>query len=273
MTGKKMLITGASGLIGGLVVKGLRDKYEFSGLNRRRVEGIPCLQADISDLEAILPAFKGIDTVLHLSAYTEDANEWEGTLRVNIVGSYNVYEAARRNGVKRVVLASTGDTMTGYEEDSPYGQLAAGKYDEVPEKWTMVDYTWLFRPKSLYGASKVFCEALGRHYSDAYNMSVLCIRLGAVLDVDQPIMRRHYPGWLSQGDCVQMVDKCLSAPDSLKFDIFDAISNNRYKWRDTSHATEVLGWVPQGSADDYEIEDKGGWHQVKQPYMIPDRTD
>ncbi len=250
---KKVLITGASGLIGGLSIKNLSDRYEFSALNRRPVEGVPCLQADIADYDAILPAFSGMDMVLHLSAYTTDTHDWEGALSTNIVGTYNVLEASKQNGVKRVVFASTGSTMLGYEHDFPYGDLAEGEYGKVPEKWTMIDYTWPVRPDSFYGASKVFGEALGRYYSDYHGISVLCIRLGAVLDTDRPKLRRHYPGYLSQADCVQMIDKCLGAPESLRFDIFDAISNNRWKWRDTSHATEVLGWTPEGSSDDFTL--------------------
>ena len=81
---KKVLVTGASGLIGGLVLEGLGHKYELSALNRRRVESVPCHQADISDLEAILPAFEGIHTVVHLAAYTQGA-EWAPLLAQNIV--------------------------------------------------------------------------------------------------------------------------------------------------------------------------------------------
>jgi nucleoside-diphosphate-sugar epimerase len=249
----KVLVTGASGLIGGLVLDSLSGKYEFSSVNRRKVEGIPCLQADIADLEAILPAFEGMDMVLHLSAYTEDINEWGGTLSVNIVGTYNVYEAARRHGVKRIVFASTGSTMCGYEKDFPYGELAAGEYDKAGDSWTMIDHLWPVRPDSLYGVSKVFCEALGRYYTDYYGISVLNIRLGAVLDTDRPKLRRHFPGYLSQDDCVQMVDRCLSAPEGLRFDIFDAISDNQHRWRETAHATEVLGWKPQSSSDNFDL--------------------
>ena len=251
---KKVLITGASGLIGGLVLKALGDKYEFSALNRRQVEGVPCLQADISDFEAILPAFGGMDAVLHLSAYTEDVNDWEGTRRVNIDGTYNVYEAARRNDVQRIVFASTGSTMLGYEHDFPYGELAAGEYDKVPGVWPLIDYKMPVRPDSLYGVSKVFGEALGRYYSDQHGISVLNIRLGAVLDTDRPKLRRHFPGYLSQADCVQMIDKCLDAPDSLRYDTFDAISDNRWRWRDTTHAQEILGWLPESRSDDFTLD-------------------
>ena len=85
----KVLITGASGLIGGLVIKGLSEKYDFSALNRSKIEGIPLRQADISNIDEILPAFEGIDTVLHLSAFLADVNDWENTNQVNIKGTYN----------------------------------------------------------------------------------------------------------------------------------------------------------------------------------------
>ena len=259
---KKVLVTGASGLIGGLVVSNLADKYEFSALNRRPVEGIPYTQADIADFDAILPAFEGIDMVVHMANYTSDSHTWERHLSAGIIGTHNLYEAARIHGVQRVVFGSTGDTMLGYERDFPYGEIAGGFYDKVPSEWTMKTYLDPTRPGSVYGACKIFCEALGHYYSDAHNISVLVIRLGAVLDTDKPKLRRHYPGYLSQADVVQMVDKCLEAPLSLKYDIFNAMSNNKWQWRNSDHARDVIGYEPQGSVDDYEIEDKGGWQQV-----------
>ncbi len=258
----RVLITGASGLIGGLTWRNLGDKYEFSGLNRRAVPEIPNTEADISDFDSILPAFKGIDMVIHMANYTSDVESWDKHLQMGIIGTRNVYEASRLNGVKRVVLGSTGDTMTGYEMDYPYGELAAGKYDTVTEPWKMLTHLEPTRPKSVYGACKVFCEALGHWYSDRYDMSVLCIRLGAVLDTNRPTLRRQYPGWLDQQDCVQMIDKCLSAPESLRYDIFNAISNNRDRWRDIEHPKQALGWEPRGRAEAFELDDRGGWHQV-----------
>lgn len=259
---KKVLVTGASGLIGGLVLKNLGHKYEFSALNRRLVEGIPCLQADIADFDAILPAFEGIDTVVHLSAYTADVTEWEGTEQVNIRGTRNVYEAARLHGVKRVIFASSGGTMLGYEMDEPYGAIAAADYEKIPDQWTLLTHEWPVRPNTLCYVSKVFGEVLGRMYSDQHGLSVLNIRFGAVLPDDVPEMRRHYPGYLSHADAVQMVEKCIDAPDEIRYDIFEAMSNNKWAWRDLSHSREVLGYEPQGSAENYDIEDKGGWHQV-----------
>ena len=257
MTKQKVLITGASGLIGTLTVNGLGDKYDFSAVNRRPVEGIPCLQADIVDAAAIRPAFEGIDTVLHLSAYTSDVENWEGTMSVTVMGTLNVFRAAQEAGVKRVVFMSSGSTMCGYEwfEGSPYGMMARGEYDQVPARWEMVDYTWAPRPDSPYAVGKLFGEACGRFFSDRYGMSVIVIRLGAVLDTDRPKLRRHFPGYLSHADAVQLIDKCLSAPDSLKYDIFDAISDNRWRWRDTTHSKEVLGWRPTGHSEVFTLDD------------------
>ena len=254
MTDKpRVLVTGASGVIGSVVIKGLSDKYEFSALNRRPVEGIPCTQADITDFESILPAFEGVGMVLHLSAKTS-GTEWDSIRSVNVDGTYNVYEASRQSGVKRVVFASTGGTMLGYEKDAPYGDLQEGNYESVPETWNMVSHTWPARPSSLYGVSKVVGEVLGRYYSDTHGISVLNIRIGRVLDTDLPKARRDYAGYLSHSDCIQIIDLCLSAPESIRYDTFDAISNNRWRWRDTSHAKEVLGWNPTGSSDEFKMQ-------------------
>ena len=86
-------------------------------------------------------------------------------------------------------------------------------------------------------------------------MSVLCIRLGAVLREDRPKLIRHFPGYLSQADAVQIIDKCLAAPMTLKYGLFNAISENKYRWRDTSLAKEVLGWKPTGTADKFDPDD------------------
>jgi len=257
MSKPKVLITGASGLIGRITIAGLGDKYEFSGLNRRPVAEIPCLQADINDAEAIKPAFKGMEMVLHLSAYTDDIMDWEGTMTTTVMGTLNVFQAAQEAGVKRVVFMSTGSTMCGYEwdDDKPYGKLAQGEYDQVTGAWPMLTHEDLPRPDSPYGVGKLFGEACGRWFADRYDMSVLCIRLGAVLDTDRPKLVRHFPGYLSQADAVQMIDKCLSAPMSLKYDIFDAISENKYRWRDIQHAKDVLGWQPTGSADNFDPDE------------------
>jgi nucleoside-diphosphate-sugar epimerase len=255
MSKPKILITGASGLIGRLTLAGLGDKYEFSGLNRRPLPGIPCLQADIADAQAITPAFQGMDMVLHLAAYTGPDN-WEETMATTVMGTLNVFQASQQAGVKRVVFMSTGSTMCGYEwdDDKPYGKLARGEYNQAATSWPLLSYRDPPRPDSRYAVGKIFGEACGRWFADRQDMSVLCIRLGAVLDTDRPKRIRHFPGYLSQADAVQIIDKCLAAPLSLKYGVFDAISENKYRWRDTSPAKEVLGWQPTGSADCFDVD-------------------
>ena len=240
-----------SGLIGGL----LRDHlerlggYELSALNRRQVEGVPCLRADIADLEAIKPAFQGIDVVVHLAAYTgENIDSWEGNLSGNIVGAYNVYEAARLAGVKRVIFASSGSAIRGFSVVEPYKAISEGRYDDVPGEFPKITHEQV-RPEGVYGAAKVWGEALGRHFSDAHGLSVLCVRIGAVREANKPINTREYSTYLSHRDIVQMLQKCIDAPDGLKYDIFFALSDNKWGYRDLDHPREVIGFVPQDSAE------------------------
>lgn len=253
-TKPKVLVTGASGLIGSLTIAQLGHKYEFSGFSRRPVEGIPHTQGDITDIDALRRASQGMDMVLHLAAETQDYDNWDKVMASTIGGALNMYRAAQEAGVWRVVFMSTGSTMCGYEwfEGSPYGQLAANTLERMPDDVPMITHLDPPRPDSFYAVGKLFGENTGRLFSDRYGMSVLCIRLGAVLRDDRPTLVRHFPGYLSQSDAVQMIDKCLSAPESIRFDIFDAISENARRWRDTNHAKEVLGWEPTGSADNFD---------------------
>ena len=261
MAKEKVLITGASGLVGGLTIEALRDRYEFTALNRRPVSEIPCIQADISDLGSIRPAFKNVDKVLHLAAYTDDIHCpcgtracddcWDQTLAITVSGTVNVFRAAQEAGVSRVVFMSTGGTMNGYERDqnSPYALISEGRFEEVPEVWPMVTSDWAARPTSPYHVGKLFGEACARYFADNYDMSVIVIRLGNVSASDRPVTRRQFSGYLSHTDTTQMIDKCLSAPDDMRYRIFDAISENRWRWRDTAPAKQELGWIPASSSD------------------------
>ena len=135
----KILITGMSGLIGGLVKERLEElgSYELTALNRTDIKGIRTVQADISDLNSIKDAFIGQDIVIHLAAVLVDA-DWEQLMAVNINGTYNVFEASRLAGVKRVVNASSGATIKGgVKSEGIYKYLEDGQYDKVPKPWKM----------------------------------------------------------------------------------------------------------------------------------------
>ena len=248
MTKRKILITGASGLIGGLVLRDLSGSYEFSGLSRRPVGGIPHTTASITDLEAIRPAFRGMDGVLDMGVSVVVDNR-DDQMEVTALGTLNVFRAAQEAGVKQVVFMSSGSTMCGWEWDDtlPYGRLARGEWDGLTE-WPLLDTRTPARPDSPYAVAKLFGEHVGRFFSDRYGMQVIAIRLGGVLREDQPNLIRQFPGYLAQADAVQMIDRCLSAPATMRYEIFDAISDNWPKWRDTSPAKRLLGWRPPGSS-------------------------
>jgi nucleoside-diphosphate-sugar epimerase len=248
---KKVLITGMSGLIGGVVRQRLAGQYELSALNRREVPGIKSYQADIAELEAIRPAFEGQDAVIHLAAKAGEKYTWDEILQANITGTYNVFEAARQAGVKRVIYASSGATVVGWEKEFPYNALVEGRYEELPASWPMLTHETPTRPGGLYGSSKVWGETLARHFTDTSDLSIICLRIGLVNKENRPSQPRHFSVWLSQRDIAQMVEKCLAAPHSLKYDIFYAVSNNRWNYRDFGHARDVVGFEPQDSAEDY----------------------
>ena len=246
---KKVLITGMSGLIGGILRKHLEGLggYELSALNRRPVEGVPCLQADIADLEAIKPAFEGIDTVVHLAAYL-GAVDWEGQLSGNVIGTYNVYEASRVAGVKRVVFGSSGAAASEIERAPPYDAIVAGRYEDVPDNFDMITRD-VIRPKGIYGAAKVWGEALGRHFADEHGLSVLCVRIGRVTREDRPHNIAEFSRYLSNKDVAQILQRCIDASYDVQYDIFFATSNNKWGYRDLEHPRQVLGYVPQDSAE------------------------
>ena len=270
MSRPKVLVTGASGLVGGLVLRHLADRYELSALSRRAVPGVPGVQASVTDLEAIRPAFRDVDRVLHLAAATDDDWDWDAQLNVTGIGTVNVLRAAQEAGIRRVVVMSTGSTMLGYEwdEGSPYGLLALGEHDRAGD-YALLDASTPPRPDSPYGVAKVLAEAAARLFADWYGMSIPVIRLGAVLAEDRPMLVRHFPGWLSQADAVQIIDLCLSAPEDLHFEIFDAMSENRARWRDTTPAKERLGFRPTGSADAFDLEALRVPGQTRDPRWPP----
>jgi len=250
---RRVLITGMSGLIGEAVRRRLAGRWALRALNRRPVPGVECHQADISDLDAILPAFRDVDAVVHLAANVandQDRGRWEAVLRDNVVGTYNVFEAARRAGVKRVVYASSGATVSSIERDEPYAALTSGRYDEVAE-WPVLTHESPMRPNGLYGCSKIWGEALARHFADTTSMSMICPRIGHVSAENRPVKPREFSVWCSRRDIAQMVERCLAAPARLRFDVFFVTSDNKWGYRDIEHARAVVGFTPEDRAEDH----------------------
>ncbi|MGH7349459.1 MAG: NAD-dependent epimerase/dehydratase family protein [Candidatus Rokuibacteriota bacterium] len=250
---RRVLVTGMSGLIGEAVRRRLEGRWALRALNRRPVAGVETHQADIVDLDGIAPAFRDVDAVVHLAASVgtaEGAPGWEAVLRDNVIGTYHVFEAARRASVKRVVYASSGATVSRIERDAPYAALTAGRYDEVAE-WPILTHESPTRPSGLYGCSKIWGEALARHFADTAGMSMICLRIGHVSAEDRPLKSREFAVWCSRRDIAQAVERSLAAPDSLRFDVFFITSENKWGYRDIEHARTALGYVPEDRAEDH----------------------
>ncbi len=254
---RRVLVTGAEGIIGHIVRRALSDTYDLSFLTRRRAE-FQSHVGDLASFESIRPAFEGMDAVLHLAAASSVDAPWDRVLADNITGTYNVFEAARRAGVKRIVYASSNHTVGMYEADA-----APDIYDLDDPR--VIDASVAVRPDSLYGVSKVFGEALGRLYADRHRMDVVCLRIGAVRENDDPTQgqagrpfeplpiltadesrRRIRAAWLSHRDCAQLIQRALDAP--VHWAVVYGVSNNpRLLW-DLEGARELLGYEPVDSA-------------------------
>ncbi len=250
MTQTTVLVTGMSGLIGTALRARLEGRYALRALNRSRIEGVPCHQADIADLDAIAPAFAGVDVVVHLAAYAHGEGTWGEVLASNITGTYNVFEAARLAGVRRVVYASSGATISRCEREEPWKALVAGRPLQLGT-WPIFTHQSPPRPAGLYGVSKVFGEVLARHFSDTHGMSMIGLRIGAVNAEDRPTAPREFSVWLSQADAVQAIERAIVAPPGVRYAVCFLTSDNRLSYRDSTHAREVLGFVPESRAEDF----------------------
>ncbi len=255
MQPRRVLITGAEGTIGSAVREHLGDRYELVSLTLTP-QDFPSHVADIADLAAIQPAFAGIDSVVHLAASASLTASWEDVLHNNLIGTYNVFEAARLAGAERVVFASSNHTIGMYELDG-----APGLYDVDDVR--RYDHNAELRPDSLYGVSKVYGEALGRMYVERHGLRAFCLRIGAVRANDDPtaatpvqlLERLDSDGqrnrlravWLSKRDCAELIGRCLDV-DDVRFAVVYGVSANDRRFWDLTHARDLLGWEPQDAA-------------------------
>ncbi len=228
---KTILITGAAGDVGTHLRRELAGKYRIRASDLRdlkeRFKGQKFMRADISKFADALRITKGVDAIVHLGGYSVEG-PWEGILSANIIGCYNVFEAARRNGVRRILF--------------PTSNHAVGFY---PRSQT-IDHRVYIKPDSRYGVSKVFGEALGSLYADKYGMEVFCMRIGNVNAL--PIDKRRLSILFTPRDLAQLVTIGIEHPE-IHFEIVYGISGNKRAWYDNSNAYR-LGYKPQ---DDSEI--------------------
>jgi nucleoside-diphosphate-sugar epimerase len=238
----KLLITGSSGRIGSILMKGLADSFELYGVDIAAIPGEKIFKADLSDYEQIdevIRCITPLPVVIHLAGDPRVSADWISVLKKNIIATRNVYETAKKYGVKRVVFASSNHVTGAYEGFPPKLHM-----QEDPE---IVTVHHPLRPDSDYGTSKIFGEAVARQYYERYGISSICLRIGAVLAKDEPTSgERIRRIWLSHKDLLQLINKSISA--DMGFGVYYGVSNNKGKFWDISNAIEELGYYPQDDA-------------------------
>ena len=251
---RKILVTGMAGQIGQILYRHYSDRYEFVGIDQKpSPSGLPTNfhVADIGDLEAIRECFDGVDTVVHLGADPSPRASWDSVLHNNIVGTRNVFEAARDAGVHRLVFASSNHAV-GYfpMKDDPYRAIYEGRLEDVRhpiEPLTGRD----LRPDSYYGVSKAFGESLGSYFHDAFGLSVICMRIGWVMTPDDPSFSAAALSlWLSHNDAATFVEKCIEAPRHVGFAIVHGMSDNALRIWEKDETARVIGFEPADGAGD-----------------------
>jgi nucleoside-diphosphate-sugar epimerase len=239
----KLLLTGSCGLIGSILWRHLADSFELYGTDVRITEPTAHLfRADISNYEqiaSVLQTASPLPYVIHLAADPRVNAEWPSVLTNNIIGTRNLYEAAKNNGIKRVIFASSNHVTGAYEGIPP------SLHSQVSPALITTQHP--IRPDGYYGVSKVFGEAIARMYYELHGLESVCLRIGWVLKDDDPTKNEQARcTWLSHRDLVQLVKRSLLT--EVEFGIYYGVSNNKHRFWDISNAKEELGYEPEDDA-------------------------
>jgi uronate dehydrogenase len=230
---RRILFTGAAGGVGNMIRPLLAPLYPGLVLSDRVVpanlsSGETFVTCDLTRPEEVASAVEGAHSILHFGGFSVEG-PWDAILQSNIIGCYNLFEAARAAGVKRVVFASSNHAV-GF---SPRARRIGP------------DVT--VRPDSRYGVSKAFGEALGALYSDKHGMAVTCLRIGNV--GPRPLDVRRLSIWISPEDLVRLLRIGLDHPD-ISYEILYGASDNAASWWDNARAYQ-LGYKPTGRGEDH----------------------
>jgi len=249
---RRLLLTGAGGGLGRELRRRLKPYCDSLRLSDHVAiapaePGEEVTQAALEDRAAVRSLLAGVDAVVHMGGVSVEG-PFDPILAANIAGVYNLYEAARINGVKRIVFASSNHVTGFYRQDE------------------VIDATDPVRPDGLYGVSKAFGENLSRFYFDRYGIETACLRIGSSFPA--PKDRRMLSTWMSFDDLERLVVACLSAP-VVGHSIVYGMSANRTVWWDNTQARH-LGYVPEDSSEPFraEVEARQGAIDLNDPVNI-----
>jgi len=229
----RILLTGAAGGLGRVLRPRLRERSSLLRVSdiaamEPASGGEEVVQCALENREAVARLLAGMDAVVHLGGISTE-QPFDAILQANIVGTYNLYEAARRHGVKRIVFASSNHVTGFYRQDE------------------VIDATMPVRPDGYYGISKAFGENLSRFYFDRYGIETVCLRIGS--SFPEPKDRRMLATWLSYDDLERLVVASLTAPVA-GHSIVYGMSDNTTSWWDNTPARH-LGFRPQDSSEPF----------------------
>ncbi|AGP58766.1 NAD-dependent epimerase/dehydratase family protein [Streptomyces rapamycinicus] len=231
---RTVLLTGAAGGMGTLMRELLPPYgYQLRLLDQLPIEGEPdAITADLSDRDALREAVRGVDAIIHLAGISLEA-PFEKILRANIEGTYNVYEAAREAGVRRIVFASSNHVV-GFTPrpvgDDPLVPLDAPR-----------------RPDTYYGVSKAFGEDLAAFYWEKHGVETVAIRIGSCFP--EPTTVRMLSIWMSPADGARLLHAALTAENVGCTTVYGSSANTRLWW-DLSSA-RALGYEPRDDSEPY----------------------
>jgi len=243
----RVVLTGAAGLIGGILADGLADRHELVRVDRVRRPGVRRVDSARSP-RALERVFAGADAVVDLAGIPHVDQPWDSVSQNNLPATINALEAARRAGVRRFVFASSNHVTGLYERDDPYDRIVAGDYRGLdPAATPFIGPDWPIRPDSPYGVGKAFGEAAARYYADAHGVTAVCLRIGTVNAASRPRSAREFATLLTHGDLLRLVAGALEAAE-IDFCVCYGVSRNTWRIWDLESA-EAIGYHPEDDAE------------------------
>lgn len=236
---RKILITGGFGKIGSYFTKNFHTKYDIKIADvSTNVVSFPStvamVQADLMDYAVCEKLCEGIDTVIHLAGIVDPISESDHLLETNIKTTQHMFKAAVKATCRRVIFASSAQTIESYPTD------------------LQVNENMLVKPKNIYGVSKCFGEALAAYHAYQNGISAICLRIGAYEFPEDftEMNARDLSAFLHPDDFNQLLIGCIET-EGLQYEVLNAISDNRYKRLDISESRTKVGYTPQ--ADAFEL--------------------